>query len=247
MAIEAPETILVVAANPSDTDPLSLDREVREIQNGLRNSRKRFDIKQQWAARPKDLRRALLDYKPTYVHFCGHGAGKAGIVLEGQLANAEALAGLFSLFSGTIKCIVLNACYSAIQAKAIARHVDFVVGMHKAIGDSAAIEFSTAFYDALGSGESIDFAFALGRNAIQLAGIPEHLTPRLFTRLSEISPKSTDQIKSEILPHDWDGAPEASLLYGRREDAELLKSWILGDSCRVVLVTGLGGIGKTDL
>jgi hypothetical protein len=49
------------------------------------------------------------------------------------------------------------------------------------------------------------------------------------------------------LRHDWDGAPDASLLYGRRADAELLKSWILGDSCRVILITGLGGIGKTDL
>ena len=76
-----------------------------------------------------------------------------GILLEGQLVDAEALAGLFRLFADTIKCVVLNACYSAIQAKAIVRHVEFVVGMDKEIGDSAAIEFSTAFYDALGSGE----------------------------------------------------------------------------------------------
>ena len=247
MAIEALETILIVAANPTDSEPLSLDREVREIQNGLRNSRKRFEIRQQWATRPKDLRRALLDYKPEYVHFCGHGAGSAGIVLEGQLADAEALAELFSLFARTIKCIVLNACYSTIQAEAIVRHIDFVVGMDQAIGDSAAIEFSTAFYDALGAGETIEFAFALGCNAIRLAGIPEHLTPRLLTRSNEALSTAPPQPKGGFLSHDWDGAPEVSLLYGRRADAELLKSWILGDSCRVVLITGLGGIGKTDL
>ena len=39
--------------------------------------------------------------------------------------------------------------------------MDFVVGMNREIGDSAAIEFSAAFYDALGAGESVEFAFAL--------------------------------------------------------------------------------------
>jgi hypothetical protein len=115
MAREEPETILIFAANPFDQSQLSLDLEVREIQNGLRNSRKRFEVKQQWATRPKDLRRALLDHKPAYVHFCGHGTGRPGIVLEGQFVDAEALAGLFSLFSDKIKCVVLNVSDEVVQ------------------------------------------------------------------------------------------------------------------------------------
>src|SRR5438309_93131 len=162
MAPEAPETILIFAASPLDQPRLSLDREVREIQNGLRHSRKHFDLKQQWATRPKDLRRSLLDHKPRYVHFCGHGAGRDGIVLEGQLVDAVALAELFRLFSASIKCVVLNACYSTLQAQAIAEHIDYVIGMKKAIGDAAAIEFASAFYDSLGAGESVDFASSLG-------------------------------------------------------------------------------------
>ncbi|HXH91395.1 MAG TPA: CHAT domain-containing protein, partial [Thermoanaerobaculia bacterium] len=153
--------------------------EVREIQNGLRRSREQFIVRQQWATRPKDLRRALLDYRPTYVHFCGHGAGEEGLILEEHFASAEALAGLFKLFADTIHCVVLNACYSTIQAMAIAEHIDYVVGMNRDIGDSAAIVFAAAFYDALGAGESVEFAFELGRNAIQMVGLPEHLTPEL--------------------------------------------------------------------
>ena len=250
MAAKTPETILILAANPINQPQLRLDQEVREIQNGLRNSRKHFEIKQQWATRPKDLRRALLDYKPAYVHFCGHGAGAAGIVLEGHLADADALAGLFALFSDRIKCVVLNACYSSIQAHAIVQHINYVVGMKKAVGDSAAIEFSTAFYDALGAGESVEFAFALGCNAIQLAGIPEHLTPQLLTRSTQVPPSTVTggpAIPQPSSREDWDGAPSVSLLYGREADAEVLRSWILGESCRVVLITGLGGVGKTDL
>ena len=248
MATEAPETILIFAANPRDQAHLSLDMEVREIENGLRHSSKHFEVKQSWATRPIDLRRALLDNKPAYVHFCGHGAGQNGIVLEGQLVDGEALAELFGLFP-QIKCVVLNACYSTVQAQAIARHIDFVIGMNKEIGDSAAIEFAVAFYDALGARESIEFAFALGRNAIHVAGIPEHLTPELLTRSGPLSTQTAPGVAAHRPSgrRDWDGAPAVSLLYGREAVAELLRSWILDDFCRVVLITGMGGIGKTDL
>jgi WD40 repeat protein len=246
MAVESPEIILIFAANPLPEAHLGLDREVREIQNGLRNSRKHFDVRQIWATRPRDLRQALLDLRPSYVHFCGHGTGENGIILEGQLLDADALANLFKLFAPNIKCVVLNACYSALQGQAIAKHIDYVVGMKREIGDSAAIEFAAAFYDALGAGESIEFAFDLGCVAIQIPGLPDHLTPELLSRnpLSESTAKSFPQSLSS---HDWDGAPAVSLLYGREAVAELLRSWILDDFCRVVLITGMSGIGKTEL
>ena len=58
--------------------------------------------------------------------------------------------------------------------------------MKKAIGDIAAIEFAVAFYDALGAGESVEFAHKLACNAIiQLAGPPEHLTPVLKKQSNE--------------------------------------------------------------
>jgi WD40 repeat protein len=238
------DTILILAASPLDQDRLSLDVEVREIQNGLQRSRKSFDLTQRWAVRPIDLRRALLDVRPTYVHFCGHGAGKEGIVLEGQWVTAEALAELFSLFSGRVKCIVLNACYSLVQAKALSRHIDYVIGMRQAIGDDAAIEFSIAFYDALGAGESVPAAFKFGCNAIRMARIPEYSTPRLLERNRAVSSKHEVQFYSG--KRDWDGAPDASAVYDRDEAASTLKSWILDEACRLVLITGLGGVGKTD-
>jgi hypothetical protein len=92
------------------------------------------------------------------------------------------LAKLFELFARHIECVALNACYSEIQAKAIAKHIPYVIGMNKTIGDKAAIKFATGFYCALGAGESFEFAYKLGCNVIQLEGIPEYLTPVLLKK-----------------------------------------------------------------
>lgn len=187
------KTILILAANPKNTSRLRLDEEVREIANGLERSLKReqFILKQIWAARPKDVRRAMLDIKPNIVHFCGHGEGEEGIAFEDetgrtQFVGAEVLAGFFKLFSKNVECVILNACYSEIQADAIARHIDYVIGMKRGIQDTAAIEFAVAFYDALASGEPIEFAYLIGYNAIQWASsakpLPEDLEPILKSK-----------------------------------------------------------------
>ena len=56
--------------------------------------------------------------------------------------------------------------------------------MSAEISDDAAIEFAVAFYDALGAGRPIEAAYAFGCNAINMKGIPEHLTPILKTKVS---------------------------------------------------------------
>ena len=153
------KTILILAANPTNTSRLRLDEEVREIHTALQRAKNRFlfEIVTRWATRVEDLHRALLEYQPTIVHFCGHGDGNNGLALEDnfgqlQLVSTQALARLFGLFQDTISCVLLNACYSKDQAEAIHQHIDYVVGMNRAIGDVAAIKFATGFYDALGAG-----------------------------------------------------------------------------------------------
>jgi len=178
--------IVVLAANPKTTEPLRLDQEVREIDEGLRRSKNRdwLSVEKRFAVRTIDLRRALLDLKPRILHFSGHGAGEEGILLEDetghpQLVKAEPLANLFKLFKDCIECVILNACYSEFQAEAIKKHINYVIGMNQAIGDKAAIKFSTGFYDAIGAGRTIEDAFELGKNAIELDGISEDLIPVL--------------------------------------------------------------------
>ena len=208
----AAKTILILTANPSDTSRLRLDEEVREIQEGLNLSagRDSFNVVSQWATRPDDLRRALLKYRPQIVHFSGHGAGAAGLLLENDLGNtkpvsSDALSLLFSLFP-SVDCVLFNACYSEVQADAIAKHIDHVIGMSDAMGDRAAIEFAVGFYDALGYGHPVPFAYELGLSAIALEGLDDVATPILKVRQSGADaveaaapkpPKSTNKAATE--------------------------------------------------
>jgi hypothetical protein len=76
--------ILFLAANPIDTGRLRLDKEIREIDNGLGRARHRdsFLLKQKHALRTRDLTRALLDEQPDIVHFSGHGFTAEGTERE---------------------------------------------------------------------------------------------------------------------------------------------------------------------
>ncbi|TVQ09556.1 MAG: CHAT domain-containing protein [Leptolyngbya sp. DLM2.Bin27] len=197
------QKILILAANPKDTSRLRLDEELRDIQEGLRRAKHRdqFAFAQRLAVRPRDIQRAMLEETPQIVHFSGHGEGAEGLVFETetgqtQLVSGVALANLFALFAdpaepNPIHCVVLNGCYSAVQAEAIAEQVPYVVGMTKAVGDTAAIEFAVGFYDALGAGRTVEFAYKLGCAAINLAGKPESATPVLIHKKAPTTSPTT--------------------------------------------------------
>jgi hypothetical protein len=192
--------ILILAANPAQTEHLSLDEEVREIKEALQLSkyREQFIIESNWAVRPDDIRRSILNFQPNIIHFSGHGAGTKGLCFQDdnkniQFVAGETLAQLFGQFAGKIECVLLNACYSEVQANAIVEEIDYVIGMNAPIGDKAAIKFAVGFYDGLGGydpqyskGTSIEFAFNLGCNAIGLAGLSGNNT-REVVRVSGIS------------------------------------------------------------
>jgi hypothetical protein len=182
---------------------LRLGEEFKRIEEVRRLSSKRdgFRLVKLEATSDEDLRSALLEERPEIVHFSGHGIGREGAALARDLVVADdsgrgglafedemghllkvrgdSLGRLLKHFSDDVKCVVLNACFSNDHAEAIAQHIDYVIGMNRAIGDKAAITFAVGFYAAIVAGRSYECAFELGCNAIDLKGIPEHQTPVL--------------------------------------------------------------------
>ncbi len=187
------KTILILAANPSDTRELDLTTEYKQIQALKQQFSKTDDYALVYmpAASPEDLQQQLLSLKPTIVHFCGHGETN-GLCFQGDdgkthFIHQDSLSDFFSLFAGRIQCIILNACDSKQQAEMIARHIDYVIGMNRPIGDEAAIKFAQGFYRALFSGETIADAYKFGCSAIDLARNPEYKTPVLFEKTPSIN------------------------------------------------------------
>jgi hypothetical protein len=198
------KTVLILAANPKGTTALRLDQEVREVREALKLSRDRDDFKleSRMAVQWKDVRRAIEELQPEIVHFSGHGEGEKGLVLEGEdgsvrLVSADALRRMFELYP-CVECVILNACYSEVQATAIYQHVPCVIGMSLSIRDQAAKDFTVAFYDGLGAGWDYGKAFKLG-----LAGMandvevwtPVFLRKEILRESIESAPTSTIELE----------------------------------------------------
>lgn len=181
--------VLFLAANPRSTTRLAIDEEAREIDQKIRMSEHRdvLDVVTTWAVQPGDLLQQLNQHRPKIVHLSGHGTSGGAVILvdahgEPKPVSAAALSALFSTMKDNIRLVFLNACYSHVQAEAISRSIDFVIGMNSAVGDGTAIVFAAAFYRALGFGRTVQESFEQARVALMLEGIPEQNTPVLLVK-----------------------------------------------------------------
>jgi RNA polymerase sigma factor (sigma-70 family) len=181
-------TTLFLAANPASTERLMLDEEVRDVQERIQRRSCTIDLnlESHWAVRPADLQRLLNEVRPDVVHFSGHG-GAPGLMFHNgkrrsKMVSGETLGELFRLFRAHVRIVVLNACYSAAQARHISKEIDWVVGMTRAVSDKAAVEFAGGFYQALAYGKDVRNAVEQGRIAMRLDGLDEQETPCLLAR-----------------------------------------------------------------
>lgn len=162
------KTILILAANPRQD--LDLRREVHILKSVIQRSQAQdeFEVKIDSGINADKIQKLFLEHNPRIVHFCGHGAGKDGLRFEDKFVSNEALSDLFKNFAAQIECVLLNACYSDVQASEISCHINYVIGMKQAIRDDSAIIFAREFYETLGYQQLIEDAYNLGCNAIKL-------------------------------------------------------------------------------
>ena len=152
----------------------------------------KFSLDNFMFTRKRDFMDTIQDFQPHILHFAGHGKAtdettkalsqaigvnnwqdEGGLIFhdknyqEVQLVNAEDLEGFFEYFIQDqeipIEIVLLNACYSAKQAAAIAKHVKYVIGIRNTILDEDGIEFSYAFYGAIAKGDSPEKAYRAGK------------------------------------------------------------------------------------
>ncbi len=100
--------LLVLASNPSRTERLQLNPEIRSIKDSHERSTNRdyFTIVSRPAVRISELQGIMMSEEPRIIHFCGHGTVHQGIFLENeagepQAVSVEALTALIRRFAHT--------------------------------------------------------------------------------------------------------------------------------------------------
>ena len=255
MNSDIPVKILFLAADPSDASRLRLGQELRDIRERLQIAKERgkYQLEQRESVRVCDITQAIFDVEPQIIHFSGHGTNQGELCLENHIGQiqpveADALAAMFELFVGQVNCVLLNACYSEIQAQAIAKHIPYVIGMNDAIGDKAAIAFAVGFYKALAANHPIEKAYKFGCVEIRLQGIPEHLKPVLYIKenslVSSPKPRFDKIIPNPFVPRS--GIVKNSQKFFGREK-ELNRIFETLNSGSSVALIGAREIGKSSL
>ncbi len=193
--------ILFLGSNPKGWGKLQLDAEYVNIQERMGKKKALFDLRTAFRTTSGELMETLLNERPMYLHFAGHGvpdAGEddpAGIVLETedkqpQVVSGEALSAMFSLMvtEFKIKSVVLNACDTIEQARAISTNGVHSVGMSEEIPDDVAISFAGGFYLGLAQKPGdIPRAFKYALTMLKLSFSGQDDLPKLFYAGSEVN------------------------------------------------------------
>ena len=190
MARRQPASVRIVFLATNPDGDLRTDVEMRDIQSALRGTTYRDDIDLRHipAARLKDLLSTLNEFKPTVVHFSGHGGGET-VVFEDEKQRHGGTAVDYGLVADFIestdtppKVLILNACDTYEGADVFLNSVEVVVAMLDTIDDAAAGYFATQFYSALANGQSIESAIKQGKVVLKAGGFPDAELPKAFAR-----------------------------------------------------------------
>jgi len=179
-------TVLVVAASPTDHEPLDWQREISLLRASLKEliDQQRIRLVVCEHATVQSLQDRLIEAMPEVVHYVGHGtydeATQTGALLlenrHGSAAplEAHAVARLFCRYRTQL--VFLNACDTArgqtmgLAAALMRGDMPAVVAMQWPVQDEAAMHFGRAFYRAISLDLTIDECMSEGRLAVSTAG-----------------------------------------------------------------------------
>jgi len=204
----------------------------------------------------KHLKTALVTSRPgegyQIVHFIGHGS-KHGLLLEDELGRGDEVSAedLVQAFKGTgVDLVVLNVCESEGPGQALVDSgIPAVVATTCLIPDKVAVQLSEQLYAALAAGKTAAQALALAKEVVERdisalgAQIPEILGDGQlsFPPAQEGQPAILD---GEPAARD---VPRALRFVGRAEELIAIAGQLGKAQMRGVVVSGIGGIGKSAL
>lgn len=208
LTVSPPLRILGMVASPTDLNPLNVQEERDRMELALSNLKTLGLVELHWLEGQtwRKLQQAMRQGPWHIFHFIGHGtfdpqAQDGGIYLadedgQSRLLSAGNLATLVADHK-SLQLMVINACegakaseqdtFSSLGATLAQRGIPAILAMQHAITDTAAIEFTRTFYEALADGFPVEGAVTEARIAINVGNNNslEWGTPVLFMRASD--------------------------------------------------------------
>ena len=173
--------VLFALSSPRGYEILRLNEEIRIIEQVLERSKHRDQIRRHilHATTSNDLQHELQTSSYQILHLAGHAVSD-GFILENEQGHPhkvsrEALAAYLNNYRETLRCVVLNACYSLSLGESLALGIPHVICVNGEIRDPAAIAFARGFYDAIGAGYDAERAYNEGLGAVRFAGLDHKL------------------------------------------------------------------------
>ncbi len=252
LPVTPPLRILGMVASPYDLPRLKVEKEKRRVKEAVRDLEEKGRVKLTWleGQTSRDLLRAMR-HGPWHVfHFIGHGdfdpdSNEGLIALADEEDNARFLRAedLAQLLADhwDLRLVLLNSCegargsehdaFSSTAATLVRPGIPAVLANQYEISDEAAVEFSSAFYEAVADGLPLDAAVAGARTSlkIEIGDTLEWGTPVLYMRSPDgrIFDISTQAPPAELTQEEPRDRQEEDLLRRYRECAESV--WVDGE------------------
>jgi hypothetical protein len=190
---------------------------------------------------------------------------------RGRTDSKDAEEIVATVFRGSpVRCVFFNGCQTSQAAAAglcqalVTAGVPMAIGWSASVADDLATEFAETFYRRLVRGESVPAATAHSREAIRRRGMIRHgqvqlqdatfALPQIYcstdgTALFDLSapklPYVGPRTEYELLGDGIKGLREGYV--GRRREGQRLVPALRDGDISVVVITGLGGAGKSTL
>lgn len=261
MAHSKTPMILLSFANDAEAPLRELAVEQDALREALDQARRDgiCEIQAIAAATPEKIIKTFQQYRDRIriFHYGGHSDREALFLWKDFPGQDNTKATHLAEFLGSqenLELVFINGCLSVGQAEAYhGEGTKAVIVTDRLIGDVAAREFARHFYQGLAGGATISEAFRSAETGYKTkhGGLPRGAG---FREASERSPWRLFPTG----PHDWRLPLVAQRLtriptidlkkefLGREADMQRLKEK-LENTSKVVLMNGLGGIGKTVL
>jgi formylglycine-generating enzyme required for sulfatase activity len=203
LIVPTPLHILGMVANPRNLPQLDVASEKQRIEQAIAPLQAQGLVQLTWLAGEswRDLQRTIRRQPWHILHFIGHGGfdkerDEGYLSFSDQQGEARRMyaTGLAQLLHDhdSLRVIVLNSCdggqsgsniFSSTAATLVRSGIPCVVAMQYEITDTAAVEFSRTFYEALTDGLPIETTVSDARKSIVLSKQDslEWGTPVIFT------------------------------------------------------------------